>query len=303
MSTKIYNGLLVDRMIGSKIHKINDKIKELRSVCAEIVNREAGEFLVRKAIDLYDERFTFGNIPTDMKYIASPIAEAAANMKDRINEVKRTQRRDPAIDFSFEITFIPIRKRKMLGLYYCENRDLVNKMFSIPGFVSEYGYYDNSDMPDELTQRQWDQRNADWELALPDGIPINNGFTFKITNFHVFDILNDLIDKMEKNEIDINKILPVKKRISENARESAYNIFKGSWTSEEKEYYVNHSFSTLKAFDIWISISPGKEVMESEIERISGIIQEVDQHMLHKPYKDIDNGKDSEVHDSDDGQP
>lgn len=35
----------------------------------------------------------------------------------------------------------------------------------VPKWVEEYGYWDNTDRPDEISARKWRQRELDWEIA------------------------------------------------------------------------------------------------------------------------------------------
>jgi len=86
--------------------------------------------------------------------------------------------RDPEFDFSCEIVFIPV-KSQVLGIPYTEQEEHIKIIESMPGY-EEYGYWNNTDRPDNLSEARWDKRRDDWDLALP-GLGISNLSGFKIT--------------------------------------------------------------------------------------------------------------------------
>jgi hypothetical protein len=76
------------------------------------------------------------------------------------------------------IVLLPTSK-KLLCLSYWKVYDDV--WTSIPE-VSYYGYWDNSDPENGVTDAEWEQREKDWDAALPyeDAVPSYRGFTATI---------------------------------------------------------------------------------------------------------------------------
>jgi len=89
--------------------------------------------------------------------------------------------RDPILDWSFEMTFHPLACGKILGITYTEQPDFQQAWLD-KWFVEEYFYFDNTDKPEAITDADWEQRERDWEEALPGVIaPSMAGFTATIS--------------------------------------------------------------------------------------------------------------------------
>ena len=46
--------------------------------------------------------------------------------------------------------------------------------------MKEYGYWNNTDKPDEISAKDWNKRRINWDKALPTGIPIMDGISIKL---------------------------------------------------------------------------------------------------------------------------
>lgn len=183
MSTKIYYGFRFTTMDFRRIHKY---LMEFRAELEPLVQDKYAQFLAYRCATMYD-RLIMGMHPgCDKDDSRNPCShgvfvEAFQEFEERRREVAKTGLRDPIIDLEVSMAIIPI-PMKTLGIIYTEQNEFRELWFNKP-FVKEYGYWNNTDMPEELTTRQWNRREKDWDAALEhfDGIPSMNGFGIDCT--------------------------------------------------------------------------------------------------------------------------
>jgi len=183
MSTKIYNGFRFTTMDFRKIHKY---LMEFRLELEPLIQAKYSKFLAIRCTTMHD-RLVMGMHPgcdgehEENAYKHGVLVQAFCEFEERIRRMRKTNQRDPIIDFEVSMAIIPI-PMKMLGIIYTEQAEFQQLWFDKP-FVKEYGYWNNTDKPDELTNRQWDRRRKDWDIALEHfgGIPSMNGFSIDCT--------------------------------------------------------------------------------------------------------------------------
>lgn len=67
-------------------------------------------------------------------------------------------------------------------MYFCDQRGWGEAWLSQPG-VEEYHYQNQTDQPEELTNRQWNARRDAWDKALGDrAVPAMAGFTINVSD-------------------------------------------------------------------------------------------------------------------------
>jgi hypothetical protein len=189
MSTKIYNGFRIPMM---PIKKLHGHLAALRSVCHDYAEREIARVAYRHMVVLADNRL-LGLLNSKEDPTASPFSSVAMDLLKRAGDVKHAgARRDPEIDFGFEICLIPL-KGYYLGMYFGEHKKFIDKLYEmIPG-AHEYHYQNSTDKPDEISDRHWRKRKNDWDAALPGyAAPIDAGFMCTLCNPKGFVTLADL---------------------------------------------------------------------------------------------------------------
>jgi hypothetical protein len=137
----------------------------------------------------------------------------AENMWNKMrSELMRTGLRNHAVDTDFQIVVFPYQD-KFLGIVYTENGKWFKQWLSMPG-VSEYGYWNNTDQPDNISDEEWEVRSEVWDEVLGDlGIPSMVGFTIDIHDpfgpgfikkeeFLTKDGVNDSIKKLYNEDED-----------------------------------------------------------------------------------------------------
>lgn len=74
--------------------------------------------------------------------------------------------------FHLEFSFLFARKHVLAIVHSFRN---VEEWFAKQPGVERFPYWNNSDPPEEMTQRQWDKRGDIWEEAMDTGIPAKDG--------------------------------------------------------------------------------------------------------------------------------
>ena len=182
MSTKIYDGFRLKNMTLNKLQDWSMEFREKIKVVNQELIAKHQAFICSRLIDfafIFDSK-NFLDIWKEHNLTLShyPFAVALEIMNQRRKKIDQTDRRDPEFDFSCEIVFIPV-KSQVLGIPYTEQEEHIKIIESMPGY-EEYGYWNNTDRPDNLSEARWDKRRDDWDLALP-GLGISNLSGFKIT--------------------------------------------------------------------------------------------------------------------------
>jgi hypothetical protein len=99
---------------------------------------------------------------------------------------------DIDLDYSYSICVIPISNEKILFTAYgSELVNYLNKEINTNGKLckkynlSYYGYWNNTDKPDDLSDEDWDKRENDWDKALSKGhgIPNKCGMGIDLFNY------------------------------------------------------------------------------------------------------------------------
>src|SRR5690606_29242766 len=83
-------------------------------------------------------------------------------------------------DFSFALTLFP-RYNDILGIVFTHHHPFREDWFNLP-FVKEYGYWNNVDKPDNVSEYKWRQRYKDWDNAFGFCVPSEKGLTRTLVN-------------------------------------------------------------------------------------------------------------------------
>lgn len=169
MSTKIYNG----RIIRAPIGKAYDLLIKRKPEAVQIGRNLELAFMANSAAEKIDKA------RVDGEESDSPLFHAWTEMSDRVREIKKTQRRDPAVDFECELWLFPY-KEQVLAILNTESREL-QQWFDGLSFVEDYSYWDNSDPDENIDKKVWKQRERDWNKVLPGaGVPLDRCMVFSI---------------------------------------------------------------------------------------------------------------------------
>lgn len=189
MSTKIYNGLIVRNKNFSDIY--NDLLKlnnQLEIIKEKIILDFYFEnyFLLLDYISYYNlEKITFKELinilPINYNFKKILNNKSEDNKIDiyklirlMFNEIiKNPNTKYLFVNTTFSLHLFPISKRKTLIYYICNNKNYINELYKHLPYLEKYDYYNNCDKPDEVTNKEWNQRKKDWDIALKNKSTIN----------------------------------------------------------------------------------------------------------------------------------
>ncbi len=179
MSTKLFNGYYIEQCNLKQLHKFSLKLREkMQEKEKEIYVR----LLVNSSVYIYDKRnlikVGYYELPKgeiEYKGPYSAFFRAYYHISDRFNKVQHSMTRDVDYDLSCNVTVIPT-KTKILALIYAEQKEY-HEVFESFKNVYKYPYWDNTDRPNDMTQKEWNARGREWDNALkPNDIPAMSGF-------------------------------------------------------------------------------------------------------------------------------
>jgi len=215
LSTKIYNGLIFKENYG--LLTLKEIMSGLRKEIDKVVQEEVLTSIGQMATSIIDDIYQGKKHYAENKYNRSVLSKVINNFEDRQTKIKNTSIRDPLVDFSCDVVILPIRN-KIIAMYYCENPEIY-KIIKKQKYWNFYGYWDNTDPYSECTEEEWNQREKDWDEALPNfcSIPAKNGFVCNISPIVLF----------IRNYVNADKVLKYipkyEKRIKENAENNLIN--------------------------------------------------------------------------------
>lgn len=185
MSTKIFNGYYIDKC---SLYDLQSLSMNIRTQMEPVFERLYATKVLEIAISIADYAAMLDNglyVRKDvgkeiLKAIddpkSSPLWSAKMIVDERSYKIERTQIRDMDYDFDCKITFVSIVD-KILTMIFTEQKALQDVFESFSN-VHRYGYWNNSDRPDDVSEEEWDQRAKDWDIV---GIPAMVGLSIQCT--------------------------------------------------------------------------------------------------------------------------
>jgi len=164
MSTKLHHGYQLT--VGTDPFAF---IASARAALDPVRDRADAAMLAERAIDIIDRAILDPEPTSDpdpfTAVMKSPLNRAWSELNDEQSKLKENDwRRDPT-RLELAIGLDPLTGR--LGvLLFAEERLLIEAFRALPE-VEEYGYWNNSDQPDGVTDAQWDERREFWTRVLP----------------------------------------------------------------------------------------------------------------------------------------
>jgi len=184
MSTKIYNGFIFR---GMNLNEVFGVINRARDVITAKQNDLYKQEIYRLA-SITRDRMAMGESFEDIceeeskRHHSSPVGLAYETVNEIIIEIERTKERMGPFDFESSITLHPVED-DTLAILFCENRELRECILSELG-AEDYGYWDNADPEEEISEQEWKKRGEQWNKTLPNNrlsIPAFCGLTAEIT--------------------------------------------------------------------------------------------------------------------------
>lgn len=175
MSIKHYHGLKLPKMPA---HELISFFKKVRQDFDDF----AKDYYYNKVFDLTVYRLDKAVIDGEAPDIDDPsiFMYYARKIRNWGYEVKTKGERNPWGDYSLEYIIFPLEDKV---LAYPFSEQFMDWATEYPGFV-DWGWWNNTDRPEGVTEEEWAEREADWDAAY-DGYegrarPVDQGFSFQV---------------------------------------------------------------------------------------------------------------------------
>lgn len=176
MSTKIYSGFIIDAGSAQANLALLSSIKE---PVQRLVNKKHFKTIQDRAVALLD-KFYAGKLlssneaaDTDKaEHKDGPLADYSAwaycghQVEAEQRKCRQSLERSPFYDCDVEL-FLRMHPETgaLLGYLQEERVGVYDYLLTVDG-IREYGYWNNSDQPDEVSEQEWEKRGQDWKLLL-----------------------------------------------------------------------------------------------------------------------------------------
>jgi hypothetical protein len=266
MSTKIYNGF---KFADPNLSVIHRHIMDWRNELRPLHQKAANMFVAEIAINIFDgERMRPGS-----QTGKTPLMDAITTLWDQQAEVKKTQRRNPLVDFEFTLSLLPF-EGQVFGITYTEQREWQRIWMAKP-FIIDFAYWDNTDPPEELPDAEWEERGRVWGTVLDGAImsaPSMAGFSADCTHEGLFPDTDNVVAILPSFEDRVG-------RRAKFAAAAAHVERLKAAKGQPATSYEQTSYS-LEAME-WLQTDDGRKALDAEKRRIAGILEaEVTREML-----------------------
>jgi len=271
MSTKIYDGLRVATPEGKGMLRFR---KEVFDTAEPLLREGYDRMVAMKSVDMLDRFMVKGEVPEGIdreKPDCSVTGVMTKFLMDKAKEMSKDLRaRDPEHDFTFSLSVYPFDDFTLL-FPICEQKNVIEAIGTIQG-IEEYGYWNNTDQPDEVTDEEWKERGKLWEEACDMGpliISIPQDSFFYGCYPRAIEAIPDF-----------------KYRLHRVARSIAFE-----WKLSVLEEPLNSSniIRSFKKVDDWLKTDEGQSRLENERQRAhSRMIQNISLEDLATPLTEFD---------------
>ena len=194
MSTKLYNG------IKFKSNKLGTVIRQLHGLKEEAVKNVMGTFTDPKQLNFMMMCWVYGNAIREDK---------SNDTAWQFQRILRQELRKPYNDFNFMFKVVIFeRKNKLYGIYY-DHSYLNYKMLFDRDIAVDYHYQDQSDKPDDVSNRDWNFREEVWSDIFDDistlWIPSEAGAVYDIVDVEDIYVTSSMLDdirRVRKEEVE-----------------------------------------------------------------------------------------------------
>jgi len=243
MSIKAYLGM---KFKISDTKDITSFLKDVENIVTPLL-REAHD--KRVATDIHrsiDTLMTNSQTPFDLEKNQSISLSITKKLIEKAGEMEAwTRNRDPIDDFTFELSVYFVKDYIIL-LPFCEQNVVFEAMLKMPG-VEKYGYWNNSDREDGISEEDWKKRKEDWESIIDKKA---NPLIMRLDQYRLF---TGTINRA------INYIPSLDERIESISKDLVLNNrMLGAERNEFTKVFMN--------FNKWLKTEEGKKALQEKIE-------------------------------------
>lgn len=268
MSVKIYSGF---KFQSGSLQDLQAFLMKWRQILKPLHRAELAAVHARIATDTFDQSF----IDPKSNAGKTPLMEAFHSVMDRQREIKKTGYRDCEVDFDFEVSVMP-HGRNIYGIIYTERGKWRDLFMSQPE-ISDFSYWDDTDRPDDITERRWRHRYKVWDTILlrgPDAIPAMRGLSAQCTTESLWIDAEDIIAAIKPHEVRVRNL----------ARSAVMDAeFKRRMTGFSDNGVKAQVFSIFFDVEKWLKSPEGEAILQTKIKELEVILpKELTKDMLLK---------------------
>lgn len=185
MSTKLYNG------IRFKSRNMGDILQQLISIRKD-------------AVKIANELLTIEEIKSFIILNNLIGADCHKIYKALVTDLNSDCRTLLSINFNFTISLIPEKNGYVYGYYFADHQKEYFEM--IKPFVEDYHYQNQCDKPDNISNREWNNRRKKWDKLLGYDSFTQRAFSFVVVNtsdldiFSIFKKIKDAVEELKKED-------------------------------------------------------------------------------------------------------
>jgi len=184
MSTKIFHGWIIK---GVTLERLLPRLFKFRDAVREQANRIVASMVARMATMVADsmamDRKKLVHIPNPNSWHKTIRPEESLfsfcwlEVDEEVAKAFTSSERS-VFDIQCSMTLHP-SQGSILALLFNNDQKGYEKLFQRIVGAKPLPYWDNTDKPKELTDRQWRARGRRWDKALGTGVPAENGYSFE----------------------------------------------------------------------------------------------------------------------------
>lgn len=157
MSWKIYDGFIFSESINT-LELAFDYLKKIKNDIERLADQHWYEWITKIAVSNFDNDIENKN--KNINYIANAYSIL---LDEEYNSKKSGLRSIFNVDFSISLAPVKIRRKsRIIGIVISNNNYIKNKFLSMD-YINDLSYWDNSDLPDNITKEEFRERKKIWE--------------------------------------------------------------------------------------------------------------------------------------------
>lgn len=192
MSTKIYDGVIIKDVDSSR--RLLEFRQSARETLLPVLRNEYKKLFYRCIIlmGIYEKT---GHMPIGVKFpfkeyrgsgmrnLSIFIDTELYNLVWQNSHAHTAYEWSPPLDLEAEVAFFPIQN-KTLAIPFINNRALMKAFKSLPQVVP-YGFWDNVDKDEDVSDEEWEIRRKEWDEALLGlGVPRECGLCVELVGYN-----------------------------------------------------------------------------------------------------------------------
>ena len=251
MSKSIY-GIRMPGTMGDVINQLHG----LRPLMARRATRLMSAAIARIATDHHDRAIILGADSPE-----NPLSRAYASVRQRVEEIARTDQRDPEVDARFDVVLCDDGAH-VIAMSFTEHDEWFRDLLSLPG-AEDFCYWNGSDRPEQVSAEDWDMRRRTYERILsrdPHSRPAGCGVTLSFQKPLGAPPIERILERIPSLEV--------------RALRMARQVILAEWASEQEEGSLD--LPKLTRFINALSSPRMAEEVQARAEKIRPMLPEID---------------------------